>query len=109
MPTLFVWGKQDKIIPEAQSATWTKLVKGSKLKTFSPAGHLVMNEKPEAVKAIAEFLGGLSGSRTAARNGAATPRRSHLGDCDAGQNSERLSGDARIWAARSASIATCWA
>jgi pimeloyl-ACP methyl ester carboxylesterase len=56
VPTLFVWGKQDKIVPEAQSATWTKLVKGSKLQTFSPAGHLVLNEKPEAVRAIAEFL-----------------------------------------------------
>jgi pimeloyl-ACP methyl ester carboxylesterase len=55
-PTLFVWGKQDKIVPEAQSATWTKLVKGSKLKTFAPAGHLVLNERPEAVGAIAEFL-----------------------------------------------------
>ena len=56
VPTLFVWGKQDKIVPEAQSATWTKLVKGSKLQTFSPSGHLVLNEKPEAVRAIAEFL-----------------------------------------------------
>src|SRR5665213_263731 len=56
VPTLFVWGKQDRIIPEAQSATWTKLVKGSKLQTFSPAGHLVLNEKPEAVKVIGEFL-----------------------------------------------------
>jgi len=56
VPTLFVWGKQDKIVPEAQSATWTKLVKGSKLKTFSPAGHLVLNEKPEAVKAVRDFL-----------------------------------------------------
>jgi pimeloyl-ACP methyl ester carboxylesterase len=55
-PTLFVWGKQDKIVPEAQSATWMKLVKGSKLKTFSPAGHLVLDEKPEAVKAIRDFL-----------------------------------------------------
>jgi len=56
VPTLFVWGKQDKIVPEAQSATWTKLVKGSTLKTFAPAGHLVLNEKPEAVRAIGEFL-----------------------------------------------------
>lgn len=58
VPTLFVWGKQDKIVPEAQSATWTKAIKGSKLKTFSPAGHLVLNEKPEAVKAIADFIEG---------------------------------------------------
>jgi len=56
VPTLFIWGKQDKIVPEAQSAMWTKLVKGSKLKTFAPAGHLVLNEKPEAVKAVRDFL-----------------------------------------------------
>ncbi len=56
VPTLFVWGKQDRITPEAQAASWTKLVKGSTVKTFSPSGHLVLHERPEAVKAILEFL-----------------------------------------------------
>ncbi len=56
VPTLFIWGKQDKIVPEAQSATWSKLIKGSTVKTFAPAGHLVLNEKPDAVQAIQEFV-----------------------------------------------------
>ena len=56
VPTLFVWGKQDKIIPLGQAQTWTKLVPGSTLKVFEPAGHLVLNEKPEAVRAVTEFL-----------------------------------------------------
>lgn len=56
VPTLFIWGKQDKIVPAAQSATWTGLIKGATLKTFAPAGHLVLNERPEAVTAIGEFL-----------------------------------------------------
>lgn len=56
VPTLFIWGKQDKIVPAAQAATWTKLVPGSTVKYFEPAGHLVLNEKPDAVRAIAEFI-----------------------------------------------------
>ncbi len=56
VPTLFVWGKQDRIAPVAQADSWTALVRGSTLRTFSPAGHAVLNERPEAVRAIAEFV-----------------------------------------------------
>jgi len=56
VPTLLVWGRQDKIIPVGQSETWSKLIPGSIVKIFEPAGHLVLNEKPEAVNAITEFL-----------------------------------------------------
>lgn len=56
VPTLLVWGKQDKIIPAAQAATWQKLIPGAQVKLFEPAGHLVLNEKPESVRAIGEFL-----------------------------------------------------
>jgi pimeloyl-ACP methyl ester carboxylesterase len=56
VPTLFVWGKQDKVVPAAQAANWIKLVPGSTVKFFEPAGHLVLNEKPEAARAVAEFL-----------------------------------------------------
>jgi pimeloyl-ACP methyl ester carboxylesterase len=56
VPTLFVWGKQDKVVPEAQATYWTRLIPGSRVETFEPAGHMVLNERPESVRAIAEFL-----------------------------------------------------
>jgi len=56
VPTLLVWGKQDKLVPSAQEKTWTKLIPHAQVKMFEPAGHLVLNEKPEAVRAILEFL-----------------------------------------------------
>jgi pimeloyl-ACP methyl ester carboxylesterase len=58
VPTLFVWGEQDRVVPVAQAAEWTRLVRGSQLRTFAPAGHMVLNERPEAVKAVREFLAG---------------------------------------------------
>lgn len=56
VPTLLIWGKEDRIVPEAQAAIWNKLIPGSALRTFSPCGHVVLHERPDAVKAIAEFL-----------------------------------------------------
>jgi pimeloyl-ACP methyl ester carboxylesterase len=56
VPTLFVWGEQDRIVPLAQAATWTRLVSGSTLRSFSPSGHAVLHERPEAVQAIRAFL-----------------------------------------------------
>ena len=58
VPTLFVWGEQDRVVPVAQAAEWMRLVRGSQLRTFAPAGHMVLNERPEAVKAVREFLAG---------------------------------------------------
>lgn len=55
-PTLLVWGKEDKVVPLGQASVWSKLIPNAVLRTFSPAGHLVLNERPEAVNAITEFL-----------------------------------------------------
>jgi pimeloyl-ACP methyl ester carboxylesterase len=57
VPTLLVWGEQDKVVPFAQAKVWAKLIPGAKIASFKGAGHLVLNEKPEAVAAIAQFLG----------------------------------------------------
>jgi pimeloyl-ACP methyl ester carboxylesterase len=56
MPTLIVWGDEDKIIPVQQTDTWRKLVPHADIKVFKGAGHLVHLEKPEAADAIAKFL-----------------------------------------------------
>ena len=57
MPTLIVWGDEDKIIPVQHTDTWRKLVPHADIKIYKGAGHLVHLEKPEAVDAIAKFLG----------------------------------------------------
>ena len=55
MPTLLVWGKQDELTPTAQHATWAKAVTEREGALFDKAGHLVLDESPAAVDAIANF------------------------------------------------------
>ena len=61
MPTLIVWGKEDRLVPAGQAKRWKALIPQAKVETFSPAGHLVLDEKPEAVKAIAAFMDSAGG------------------------------------------------
>jgi pimeloyl-ACP methyl ester carboxylesterase len=56
MPTLLVWGDEDRIIPVGQSETWHELIPDSQIKVFKNAGNLVLDEKPEAAAAVAAFL-----------------------------------------------------
>ena len=55
MPTLLVWGKQDKLTPTAQHIAWTKALPNAQVQLFDNAGHLVLDEAPDAVAAIAAF------------------------------------------------------
>jgi pimeloyl-ACP methyl ester carboxylesterase len=56
MPTLILWGDEDKIIPVQQTETWRKFLPQADIKVYRGAGHLVHLEKPEAASAIAAFL-----------------------------------------------------
>jgi pimeloyl-ACP methyl ester carboxylesterase len=56
MPTLILWGDEDKIIPVQQTETWRKFLPQADIKVFKGAGHLVHLEKPEAVDAVTAFL-----------------------------------------------------
>lgn len=56
VPTLLVYGDEDRIIPAAQGPHWAKLIPGSAVRNFPKAGHLVLDEKPEAVEAVQRFL-----------------------------------------------------
>jgi pimeloyl-ACP methyl ester carboxylesterase len=56
MPTLIVWGDEDKIFPVQQTETWRKFIPNADIKVFKGAGHLVHLEKPEAAEAVARFL-----------------------------------------------------
>ena len=57
VPTMIVWGEEDKVIPVQQTETWRKFIPNADIKIYKGAGHLVHLEKPEAVEAIGSFLG----------------------------------------------------
>lgn len=57
MPTLIVWGEEDKLIPVQQAQTWRKLIPNAEVMIVKGAGHIVQRDKPEVVDAIGKFLG----------------------------------------------------
>jgi pimeloyl-ACP methyl ester carboxylesterase len=56
IPTLIVWGDQDRIIPVESADAWAKLIAGSTVLRVPDAGHLVLDDKPETAEAIARFF-----------------------------------------------------
>lgn len=57
MPTMLVWGKQDKLTPTAQHQYWAKLLPKAEVKLFD-GGHLVLDESTASVAAIQTFMRG---------------------------------------------------
>jgi pimeloyl-ACP methyl ester carboxylesterase len=56
VPSLLVWGEKDRVTPIEQAAEWQRWIPGLELHRVPNAGHLVLDEQPEAVEAIARFL-----------------------------------------------------
>ena len=57
VPSLLIWGKNDKETPIADAEKFSRLIPNSELKIISGAGHFVHKEKPQEVaKLIQEFL-----------------------------------------------------
>ena len=56
VPALLVWGEKDRTTPIQQADAWMKAIPGLQFRKFPGAGHLVLDEKPEAVAAIGEFV-----------------------------------------------------
>lgn len=56
MPTMLVWGKQDRLTPFAQLETWKRALPRAEVRAYDRAGHLVLDEAPAAVTAIADFF-----------------------------------------------------
>jgi pimeloyl-ACP methyl ester carboxylesterase len=54
-PTLIIWGDEDKIVPLPHSELWRQVLPNAKVQIFKGAGHLVLDEKPEAANAVAAF------------------------------------------------------
>ena len=56
MPTMIVWGDQDRIVPVEQLKLWQKFLPKADIRIIKGAGHLVLDEKPEAAKAVGTVL-----------------------------------------------------
>jgi pimeloyl-ACP methyl ester carboxylesterase len=56
MPTLLLWGEEDRLVPAQQAETWRKFIPTADIQIFKGAGHLVLDEKREAVEAVEHFL-----------------------------------------------------
>ena len=57
LPTLVVWGANDKLLPPAYASAWQTLVPGAQLVMFPDCGHLPHVEQPQAfVAALDSFF-----------------------------------------------------
>jgi pimeloyl-ACP methyl ester carboxylesterase len=57
LPTLLVWGKQDRVVPLNAGQIYNKSIKDSKLLVFEQCGHRPEIEKsPEFIKEVQSFL-----------------------------------------------------
>jgi pimeloyl-ACP methyl ester carboxylesterase len=58
MPTLLLWGDEDKIVPVGHLPAWESQLPSSRTQVFEHTGHLLFHEKPEAVEAIGAHSSG---------------------------------------------------
>ena len=56
VPTLLLYGDKDRLTPAQQSKTWAGLIPDARVHIVKEAGHLVLDEKEEAPKAVLDFL-----------------------------------------------------
>jgi pimeloyl-ACP methyl ester carboxylesterase len=57
LPTLIVWGKQDRLVPLAHGQAYRNAIQGSELKVIDRCGHSPQIERPaEFVALVEEFL-----------------------------------------------------
>lgn len=56
MPTLLLWGEDDKVAPAGLAPEWEKAIPQTSLRTFPDTGHLLFHERADAVAAIGEFV-----------------------------------------------------
>jgi pimeloyl-ACP methyl ester carboxylesterase len=56
VPTLLLWGAEDRVIPAGQLPAWAGLIPGATIRSFANAGHLLLDESPAAVESVARFL-----------------------------------------------------
>jgi len=57
-PALVVWGAEDRLLPASQAPLFVEALPDAKLMIVEDAGHFVMQEKPETLGKIGDFLAG---------------------------------------------------
>ena len=58
IPTLILWGEDDRIFPPAYGESWAKAIAGARLVVLPRCGHLPIQERPEDFAAtVVEFCG----------------------------------------------------
>ena len=55
MPTLLLWGEEDRLVPVQQAAVWAEGIPNATVRTLPGVGHLPFDETPEAAQAVLEF------------------------------------------------------
>lgn len=55
-PTLVVWGEEDRLLPASQAPLWAAALPQARVLMVPGAGHLVLQEAPACLSAIADFL-----------------------------------------------------
>lgn len=64
IPTLILWGQEDRLIPVETAHELSKRITGSTLTIFENLGHIPMEEDPkETIKPVKEFLADLHSQR----------------------------------------------
>ena len=64
VPTLIVWGDDDKVFPPPYGEAYHRLILGSRLEVIKDAGHTLQIEKPGELAALMTgFIGSGNGSR----------------------------------------------
>jgi pimeloyl-ACP methyl ester carboxylesterase len=56
VPTLLIWGREDRIIPAGLAAEWHRRLPRSTVVTVENAGHLLLDESTAARTAVRDFL-----------------------------------------------------
>jgi len=56
MPTLLVWGENDRLLPITLAEHWQHYLPNAQLRRLPKTGHLVLEENPDASRLIKEFL-----------------------------------------------------
>lgn len=54
--TFLLWGREDRVIPAAQAQAWAALLPRSTVRVIAGAGHLILDESPQARGEVKAFL-----------------------------------------------------
>lgn len=58
IPTLLIWGTEDKVLPAGKADKWMRLLPDARLELLDGIGHLILDESAAARKMIGDFVSG---------------------------------------------------